>query len=116
MIMVSMFENCTKLTSLDLSHFKTNKVTDMSNVFNNCTSLQSLKISFDTQNVQKMPYMFASCTKLNSLDISTFNTANCKDFTDMFENDEGLDLYFNFNKCPNLKEKIPTYVNIHDYN
>ena len=112
--MSSMFENCGGLTSLDLSKFVTSKVTDMSYMFNNCTSLASLKVSFNTEKVKQMEYMFGSCSKLSSLDISTFNTNNCENFTNMFENDNGLELYVNFTACPNLKSEIPDYVKTHD--
>ena len=108
------FENCGELTSLDLSKFTTSKVTDMSYLFNNCSSLTSLQVSFNTEKVKQMEYMFGSCSKLSSLDISTFNTNNCNNFTNMFENDNGLELYVNFTACPNLKSEIPNYVIYHD--
>ena len=37
--MRSMFYNCNSLTSLDLSNFNTQNVTDMSYMFSNCNSL-----------------------------------------------------------------------------
>ena len=58
--------------------------------------------------------MFSSCNGLKSLDISSFNTGKCRDFTDMFENDEGLNLYINNNTCSNLVENLPSYINIID--
>ena len=92
----------------------TSKVSDMSNMFNNCTSLKYLKINFNTENVQRMQNMFSSCTKLTSLDISSFNTIRCTDFTNMFDKDEGLNLYINNQTCENLIDKIPLYVNVHN--
>ena len=112
--MIGMFSNCGSLTSLDLSHFVTSKVTDMSSMFSNCSSLKSLNINFDTQKAEKMQNMFKNCTSLTSLNISTFNTVNCQNFTDMFEKDEGLDLYFDFKTCSNLINEIPSYVKTHD--
>ena len=61
-----------------------------------------------------MQYMFASCTKLTSLDIRTFETSTCKNFTNMFENDQNLDLYYNMQTCSNMKETLPPYINGHD--
>ena len=114
--MTSMFENCGSLKSLDLSGFSTSKVTDMSNLFSNCTSLEILTVPFDTSKTQKMPKMFSSCISLSSLNITTFNTQNCKDFHEMFENDN-LDLYVDSSICQNLlNEEIPQTVVIHDIN
>ena len=57
--MCNMFNNCTSLTSLNLSHFDTNSVNDMSNMFNNCSNLTSLNLSnFNTNNVINMNCMF----------------------------------------------------------
>ena len=83
-------------------------------MFVNCTSLETLNINFNTENVEKMEYMFASCLKLSSLNISSFNTKKCKNFTNIFENDKNLNLYFDYEKCSNLVEDIPEYVNIYN--
>ena len=42
-----------------------------------CDSITSLDLSnFDTQNVTNMKYMFSGCISLSSLDLSNFNTQN----------------------------------------
>jgi len=41
--MNSMFYNCSKLTTLDLSSFDTSNVTDMNHMFYNCSELTTLK-------------------------------------------------------------------------
>ena len=83
--MSSMFYNCKKLTSIDLSNFNTSNVTDMSSMFFYCSSLTSLNVSsFNTAKVKYMGVdpeespggMFEGCTSLKSLDVSKFNTAN----------------------------------------
>ena len=85
--MYGMFENCAKLTSLDLSHFNTANVTNMYLMFSGCTGLTSINLSsFNTSNVTSMSYMFEICTGLTSLDLSNFNTAKVKYMTDMFYN------------------------------
>ena len=94
--MASMFENCYSLTSLDLSHLITDDVTDMKYAFHNCSSLQTLLVSFRTLNVRYMQHLFSDCTSLKTLNIGTFFTANVNNLTDMFENDEGLELYYDF--------------------
>ena len=70
-----MFENCSSLTSLDLSNFNTEKVTDMRWMFGGCTSLASIGLySFNTKNVKNMNSMFNKCYALTTLDLSSFNT------------------------------------------
>ena len=80
-----MFYNCSKLTSLDVTKFNTANVTDMSYMFNFCSALLSLDVSkFNTANVTKMNCMFYNCSKLTSLDVTKFNTANVTDMSYMF--------------------------------
>ena len=80
-----MFYNCSKLTSLDVTKFNTANVTDMSYMFNVCSALLSLDVSkFNTANVTKMNCMFYNCSKLTSLDVTKFNTANVTDMSYMF--------------------------------
>ena len=40
--MNSMFSNCYSLNSINLSNFNTNKVTDMSSMFDGCKSLKNI--------------------------------------------------------------------------
>ena len=83
--MGEMFSGCSRLTSLDLSHFNTQNVTDMSGMFYRCWGLTSLDVShFNTQNVTNMSEMFYGCQELNSLDLSHFNTQNVTDMSGMF--------------------------------
>ena len=87
-----MFNNCTGLTSLNLSSFNTAEVTKMNNMFKDCSSLTSLDLSnFDTSNVTNMSYMFYNCRELTSLNLSGFNTANVTNMSYMFSD------------CPNLR-------------
>ena len=59
-----MFDNCSSLTSLDLSNFNTNYVTNMSYMFYNCSSLTSLNLSnFNTNNVKSLFLMFSGMNK-----------------------------------------------------
>ena len=56
--MGSMFSGCNSLSSLDLSNFNTQNVTDMSYMFCGCNSLSSIDLSnFNTQNVINMGYI-----------------------------------------------------------
>ena len=80
-----MFSDCSSLTSLDVTHFNTAKVTDMSAMFYSCSSLTSLDVThFNTENVTKMYSMFYSCSSLTSLDVTHFNTAKVTNMLAMF--------------------------------
>ena len=83
--MASMFDSCTKLTSLDLSHFNTAKVTNMSKMFIHSYRLTSIDLSsFNTSKVTNMSMMFFNCSDLTTLDLSSFNTSNVTDMSKMF--------------------------------
>ena len=89
--MSGMFEYCSGLTSLDLSHFNTQNVTDMQSMFFGCSGLTSLDVkNFDTQKVTNMGSMFSGCSGLTSLDVSHFNTQNVTDMSAMFSGCSGL--------------------------
>ena len=78
--MEGMFEDCSGLTSLDISGFKTANVTNMRYVFMNCSGLTTIDLSsFNTSNVTDMNRMFLGCSGLTSLDLSGFNTDNVTD-------------------------------------
>lgn len=83
--MSHMFEGCSALTSLDVSHFNTANVTNMEYMFSDCSALTSLDVSnFNTTNVKDMSFMFNFCRGLTSLDVSHFNTANVTKMNAMF--------------------------------
>ena len=89
--MSSMFSNCYKLTSIDLSHFNTTNVTSMSFMFSCCYGLTSLDLSsFNTASVTSMREMFNECSGLTSLDLSSFNTASVTNMLYMFYGCSGL--------------------------
>ena len=89
--MISMFYNCSNLTSLDLSGFNTEEVTSMISMFYNCSNLTSLDLSgFKTDNVTDMFFMFWGCSGLTSLDVSGFNTVNVTIMSSMFNGCSGL--------------------------
>ena len=74
-----------KGTSLDLSKFDTNNVTDMSFMFSDCINLKTLNISnFNTNNVSAMNCMFMGCKNLKELDISSFFINDTKILDNMF--------------------------------
>jgi len=83
--MRSMFAGCSNLASLDVSKFKTSKVSEMDYMFEGCSSLTSLDVSkFDTSNAINMENMFAKCSSLTSLDVSGFDTSKVSYMDEMF--------------------------------
>ena len=83
--MISVFYDCSNLTSLDLSNFNTSKVTVMTAMFENCSSLTSLDLNhFNTSNVTIMNAMFKKCTGLTGLDLSCFNTSKVTNMSELF--------------------------------
>ena len=87
----SMFEECSKHTSFDLSNFDTSKVTNMSYMFYNCSNLTSLDLSIcNTSKVTSIHWMFCNCSKLVSLDLSSFSTSKVTDMSYMFCNCKSL--------------------------
>ena len=80
-----MFSGCSSLTSLDVSNFKTENVTNMNQMFYGCSGLTSLDVSkFNTAKVTIMYGMFWGCSGLTSLDVSKFTTANVTNMWGMF--------------------------------
>ena len=89
--MSSMFNGCTKLKAVDVSTFHTQNVISMEHMFSDCALLTTLDLqSFNTENVQNMSFMFSGCAGLSSLDIANFNTQNVTDMSYMFNNCSGL--------------------------
>ena len=82
--MSQMFCMCKALTSLDITHLKTNTVTDMYAMFYTC-GVSSLDLSnFNTENVTNMALMFVNCNQLTWIDLSSFNTAKVEKMNSMF--------------------------------
>ena len=80
-----MFDRCLSLTSLDVTHFNTANVTNMRNMFSSCSALTSLDVThFNTANVTNMCEMFSICSALLSLDVTNFNTAKVTNMSYMF--------------------------------
>ncbi len=80
-----MFYEMQGVTSLDLSHFDTSKVTYMSNMFSGMSGLTSLDVShFDTSNVENMSDMFNRLENIGELDVSHFDTSNVTGMSSMF--------------------------------
>ena len=121
-----MFNNCSKLTSLDVTKFNTANVTNMGYMFYSCSALLSLDVTnFNTEKVTDMSFMFSSCSKLTSLDVSKFNTVNVTNMSCMFSSCQALTTIYAsskfvttqvsnssgmFNKCEKLKGEVEEWT------
>ena len=85
--MISVFNSCSKLTSLDLSNFDTSKVTVMTGMFYGCIKLTSLDLSsFNTSNVTTINIMFSKCYNLRTIYVGTgWSMAAVTLSSDMFQ-------------------------------
>lgn len=83
-----MFEKCSSLTSLDVTHFNTANVTNMDYMFSNCVALTSLYLTnFNTEKVTYMDGMFFSCSSLTTIYASSkFVTTQVSNSINMFYN------------------------------
>ena len=74
--MRSMFEGCTGITQLDLSHFDTRSCTSMENMFWGCTNLISIDLSSFETTACNFNYMFSGCTNLEEVSIGSLGMGN----------------------------------------
>lgn len=80
-----MFSGCSKLTKLDVSNFKTSKVTGMMGMFSYCSSLKCIDISmFDYSSVENMFAMFTHSSGLKEIKLGRLNAPKIKDMSEMF--------------------------------
>ena len=123
--MRGVFQNCEKITSLNLTLFSTPNVEIMWDMFKGCGSLQTLNQKFDTSNVVDMESMFEGCSSLTSLNLDNFKTPKVHYMNKMFCNCQKLQtlnirlltsnelgtMHQMFYNCQNL-----TYLDIYSLN
>ena len=85
-----MFSTCIALKDLQLGNFNkttnTNTKKSMEGLFSKCNSLTTLDLSgWKTDNVTNMSSMFYGCRHLTTLDLSSWNTSNVTNMSQMFE-------------------------------
>lgn len=84
------FEDCTSLTSVDLTPLNTPNVTNFTYMFNRCSSLEEVNLSNITTsaNVQAQ-YLFANCLNLKKIDIRNWQInkiTTSGNYAEMFTN------------------------------
>ena len=113
MTMISTFENCRNLTSLDLSIFNTKEVTNMAFMFSGCISLENLKFNFTTEKVRNMESIFENCPKIKKLDLSKWNTTSTSDMSNMFNGCsslEDLKIKFDTSKVTEMQKMFANWT------
>ncbi|MBQ6434100.1 MAG: BspA family leucine-rich repeat surface protein [Bacteroidaceae bacterium] len=84
-----LMRNLTSITGLE--YLNTSEVTSMSHMFAH-TKLTSIDLShFNTEKVEYMAGMFYGSKQLTTLDLGTFNTANVIEMASMFDSCTGLE-------------------------
>ena len=80
-----MFENCSKLTSLDLLGWDIFSVENMNYMFKGCSKLRTIDVSsFNTLMTPFLMGMFQDCSSLTKLDLSNWDTRNATHMSNMF--------------------------------
>ena len=75
--MASMFDQCKKLTSLDLSSWDTSSLTVTEAMFACCHQLTDLNLkNWKTTNLYNMAAMFWECYVIKKIDLSSFDVSN----------------------------------------
>lgn len=108
-----------QITEIDLTHFKTSKVTDMKYMFRNCRKLTKLDIScFDMSKVTNVDEMFSNCETMTTLKLSTQSPtaltqlegtfSSCKALTELdlsvWTLNKVTRLYNTFSQCQSLQK------------
>ena len=110
-----MFFGMSNLTTLDVSHFDTSKVTNMEYMFSDMYSLTTLNVSnFDTSKVTNMESMFSG-TSLTTLDVSHFDTSKVTNMKSMFSGTSltTLDVsHFDTSKVTNMNSMFSSMPNL----
>lgn len=100
------FENLKKLETITgLEYLNTEKVTDMRYMFNNCSKLTSLDVSnFNTKKVTNMSFMFSYCSTLTTIYVNDkFVIDKVTNGSYMFDNCTNLKGFIEYKKNPSLK-------------
>lgn len=87
-----MFNYCIKLTSVTFGNYNLNKVKTLNSLFSNCTLLTTItNFPLITSNTcTSTSAMFYGCTGLTTLDLSNFKTQALRTMTSMFANCSNL--------------------------
>ena len=109
----AMFYGCSSIQEINFTNFITSSVKSMNTMFFRCSQLKSLNLSnFDVSQVTYMQSIFEGCTSLEYLDISNFKPAQLKMYANMFNGMNNIK-YINIYNIQNeeLKKEINSTFN-----
>lgn len=91
----NVFSSCFALEVAKVSNWNPSSCTNFASLFYNCNKLTDLgsennKLNWNTRSATNMSLMFYYCNALSALDLSSFDTTNVVDFTNMFVSDTGI--------------------------
>lgn len=87
----SMFNGCSSLEEIDVSHWSSTPITMYNWLFANCSSLKKVTVGSIVGTVTTdIQYMFYGCKSLEVLDISGFNTSYVEDMFRVFAQCDSL--------------------------
>ena len=103
-----MFNNCSSLTELNLSHWRTKNATLMNAMFQNCNNLKTLDVeNWDTSSCENMGHLLHYCNSLENFDASKWNVGKVKTFASMFSECEKLNYFstknWNTSSCETMQ-------------
>ncbi len=103
-----------QITSLDLSGFSTENVTNSQEMFRGQAKLTSLNCNKHFSSCTNMSYMFVNCSSLTSLNLGNFNLASCTNFDSMLSSCSALSsitLPYNLQSGYTISLPASTYYN-----
>lgn len=78
----NMFQNMTKLTTIDLDGFDISTATNLNNFFKKCSSVEELDLTpFNGCEPTSVTSMFEGCSSLTTVNLDKLNTSKVVDFT-----------------------------------
>jgi len=110
-----MFQNCSSLTSLDLSKWDVSNLTnDLYGPWSGCSSLTNLNIStWDVSKIKIFDELVHGATSLTSLDISDWNMSSAESMVNMFTNSGIISLDLSKWDTSNVTNMDSTFREMH---
>ena len=104
---ISYMFSYTPIKEFKLEGINTEKVIDMSHLFEGCSFLINVNLKgFTTKNVKDISYMFNSCIKISQIDLNILDTSEIINMSNLFQNCISLkNIYLNetnINKVENM--------------
>ena len=108
------YNNCEKISYVDLSHFDSSALKSTGYMFYGCSSIQEINFTnFDTSSVESMNGMFNGCTQLVSIDLSNFDVSKVTLMGSIFGGCTSLE-YLDISNSNFNPDKLNSFVGLFD--